>query len=130
MFKVRAAVVAAALACAVAPPSHAQQSDELKEIRTQIERMKQEYEGRIQALEKRLAAAEEKAERAEHRAGQARQVAAKAEHQATKGGRPGPAGGTCPGARPVGRAAGTAECLQSGHLPHLGGHLHRPLTEL
>jgi hypothetical protein len=84
MFKVRAAVVAAALACAVAPPSHAQQSDELKEIRTQIERMKQEYEGRIQALEKRLAAAEEKAERAEHRAGQARQVAAKAEHQATK----------------------------------------------
>jgi hypothetical protein len=84
MSKIHAAVAAAALACAMAPPSRAQSSDELKEIRAQIQQMKQEYEGRIEALEKRLAAAEAKAARAESRASQAKQVAVKAQSQATK----------------------------------------------
>ena len=50
MSKIHAAVAAAALACAMAPPSRAQSSDELKEIRARDSADEEEYEGRIEAL--------------------------------------------------------------------------------
>ncbi|MFM9885631.1 MAG: hypothetical protein ACKVQT_21605 [Burkholderiales bacterium] len=54
--------VAIAAAIALAPPqlAHSQSPDELIEIRSQIQRIKEEYEARLQALERRLAEAEAK----------------------------------------------------------------------
>src|SRR3954462_13110678 len=55
---------AVALATALPAPAWAQNSNELEEIRKQIEALKDAYETRIQALEKRLKAAEDAAKEA------------------------------------------------------------------
>src|SRR3954454_10458064 len=61
MFKLRLLMCAVALATALPAPASAQNSNELEEIRKQIEALKDAYETRIQALEKRLKAAEDAA---------------------------------------------------------------------
>ena len=75
MYKIPAAITAAAVACAIATSARADSSDDLKEVRAQIQQLKRDYETRIRALEKRLAAAEAKAARAERTAGEVRQQA-------------------------------------------------------
>jgi hypothetical protein len=82
MPKIPAAVTAAAMACAIAPFARAGSSDDLDEVRAEIQQLKQDYETRIRALEKRLAAAEAKATRAERKASDANRTAGKARQQA------------------------------------------------
>jgi len=78
-----ASLLAAAVACLMQLPAHAQTSDELTQIRQQLEAMKNNYETRIQALEKRLADAEAKAGSAQQQAAQAGQQAEAAQSAAT-----------------------------------------------
>jgi hypothetical protein len=82
MQKIPAAITAAAMACAIAPSARSDSSDDLKEVRAEIQQMKQDYEARIRALEKRLAAAEAKAAQAERKATDAKRTAGKAQQQA------------------------------------------------
>jgi hypothetical protein len=82
MHKISAAIAAATMACAIAPFARADSSEDLKEVRAQIQQLKQDYETRIRALEKRLAAAEAKVAQAERKASDAKRTAGKAQQQA------------------------------------------------
>ena len=82
MHKIPAAITAVAVACAIAPSARAESSNDLKEVRAEIQQLKQDYEARIRALEKRLAAAEAKAAQADRKASDARRTAGKAQQQA------------------------------------------------
>jgi hypothetical protein len=82
MHKISAAITATTMACAIASSAPADSSEDLKEVRAQIQQLKQDYETRIRALEKRLAAAEAKVAQAERKASDAKRTAGNAQQQA------------------------------------------------
>jgi hypothetical protein len=85
MHKIPAALAAAAMACTIAPAAHAESSNDLKEVRAQIQQLKRDYEERIRSLEQRLAAAEQKAAQADRAATEAKRTAGEAQQQVQEG---------------------------------------------
>lgn len=71
MDRIHVVALAAAAACAIPMLARGQARDELNEIRSQIQRIKEEYEARIHALEKRIADAEAKSTEANTNAARA-----------------------------------------------------------
>ena len=84
MARIHTVVVATAIACAMPLTTHGQSRDDLTEIRSQIQSIKEEYEARIRALEKRLADAEAKSAQTEQKANAARTEAARAQQDASR----------------------------------------------